>query len=108
MQTTLKFLSALKKNNNREWFEANKEKYLAAKAETEMLLDKLIGGLMAKRGTVPSDNNAYGFYDVRLKESLRHIPSSGSDSTKVDLEDEGDLFEPILNAPERDSTALSN
>ncbi|MDZ4666011.1 MAG: DUF2461 domain-containing protein [Bacteroidota bacterium] len=46
MQSTLKFLSALKKNNNREWFEANKEKYLASKAETEVLLDKLIAGLI--------------------------------------------------------------
>ncbi len=46
MQLTLKFLSTLKKNNNREWFEANKEKYLAAKAETEVLLDKLIAGLV--------------------------------------------------------------
>ncbi len=46
MQSTLKFLSTLKKNNNREWFEANKEKYLASKAETEVLLDKLIAGLV--------------------------------------------------------------
>jgi uncharacterized protein (TIGR02453 family) len=45
MQLTLKFLTALKKKNNRDWFEANKEKYLAAKAETELLLDKLIPGI---------------------------------------------------------------
>lgn len=46
MQSTLKFLSALKKNNNRDWFEANKDKYLAAKLETEGFLDKLIAGIL--------------------------------------------------------------
>lgn len=32
---------------------------------------RLIGGLMARRGMTPADTNAYGFYSVRLKESLR-------------------------------------
>jgi len=32
---------------------------------------KLIGGLMARRGFAQPDTNAYGFYEVRLKESLR-------------------------------------
>jgi uncharacterized protein (TIGR02453 family) len=45
MQATLKFLSTLKKNNNKEWFDKNKEKYLAAKAESEELVDKLVVGL---------------------------------------------------------------
>src|SRR5262245_38528952 len=45
MQSTLKFLSTLKKNNNKEWFDKNKEKYLDAKAETEAMIDKLLAGL---------------------------------------------------------------
>lgn len=32
---------------------------------------KLIGGLMARRGYTSRDTNAYGFYGVMLKESLR-------------------------------------
>lgn len=32
---------------------------------------KLIGGLMARRGYTARDSNAYGFYGVRLKPSLR-------------------------------------
>ncbi len=32
---------------------------------------KLIGNLMASKGLTPRDTNAYGFYGVRLKESLR-------------------------------------
>lgn len=32
---------------------------------------KLIGGLMAKRGFTQRDTNAYGFYEVRLREALR-------------------------------------
>ena len=45
MQNTLKFLSALKKNNNKDWFDRNKDKYLAAKAETEALVDKVLSGV---------------------------------------------------------------
>jgi len=39
---TLDFLTALKKNNNRDWFEKNKEKYLAAKKNVEEFTDELI------------------------------------------------------------------
>lgn len=39
------FLKALKKNNNREWFEKNKNKYLDAKAEFEFLVHDLIKGI---------------------------------------------------------------
>lgn len=39
------FLKALKKNNNREWFEKNKPKYMAAKAEFEFLVHDLIKGI---------------------------------------------------------------
>jgi hypothetical protein len=41
-----------------------------------------IGGIMAKRGMTPPDSNYYGFYSVRLKESLRSgLPT---DSLMVD------------------------
>ncbi len=43
---------------------------------------KLIGNLMAQRGYVSRDTNAYGFYNVRLKESLR--PQAPPDSLAVD------------------------
>lgn len=39
------FLKALKKNNNREWFEKNKAKYIAAKAEFEFLVHDIIKGI---------------------------------------------------------------
>ncbi len=50
---------------------------------------KLIGNLMAQRGYVSRDTNAYGFYNVRLKESLR--PQAPVDSLAVDslMDDEG-------------------
>jgi uncharacterized protein (TIGR02453 family) len=57
-KSTLDFLKALKKNNNRDWFEKNKDKYLAAKQNIEDLVngmiksissfDKKIAGLTAK------------------------------------------------------------
>jgi uncharacterized protein (TIGR02453 family) len=57
-KSTLNFLSSLKKNNNRDWFEKNKEKYLLAKQNIDDLtnaliksissFDKKINGLTAK------------------------------------------------------------
>ena len=38
---TLEYFSALKHNNNRSWFEANKARYLAAKKEIEQLMAKV-------------------------------------------------------------------
>ncbi len=43
----------------------------------------LIGNLMVGHGKAQRDSNAYGFYDVRLKTSLRHEASS-VDTAKVD------------------------
>jgi uncharacterized protein (TIGR02453 family) len=42
MEKTIDFLKKIKSNNNKEWFETNKEKYLIAKAEFELVVDKLI------------------------------------------------------------------
>jgi uncharacterized protein (TIGR02453 family) len=44
-KSTLKFLQDLKKNNNREWFEKNKSRYLEAKNDMENLTWQLIKGL---------------------------------------------------------------
>jgi uncharacterized protein (TIGR02453 family) len=42
---TFAFLNDLKINNNREWFNANKERYETAKKEFEDFIDKLILGI---------------------------------------------------------------
>ncbi|MEO5976766.1 MAG: DUF2461 domain-containing protein [Chryseolinea sp.] len=42
----LKFLRALAKNNNREWFEKNKERYLTAKDEFEKFIIELLPELI--------------------------------------------------------------
>jgi hypothetical protein len=34
---------------------------------------KFIGGIMARRGLAPADSTGYGFYDVHLREGLRHL-----------------------------------
>ena len=39
---TLAFLKAIKKNNNKEWFDKNKEKYLFAKENVETLIDNVL------------------------------------------------------------------
>jgi len=42
MQTIIDFLSQLEKNNNRDWFNANKSLYLTAKTDFEIFVNKLI------------------------------------------------------------------
>lgn len=45
MKNVLKFLKKLEKNNDREWFNANKSEYLAAREDFIALVEKLIVGI---------------------------------------------------------------
>ena len=45
MQKTFSFLKNIKSNNNRDWFEKNKDRYLEAKEEHEIFIDKIIKGI---------------------------------------------------------------
>ena len=44
-KATLKFLAELKKNNRRDWFEANRTRYKAAREEFIALVDAVIAGV---------------------------------------------------------------
>ncbi|HNP98455.1 MAG TPA: DUF2461 domain-containing protein, partial [Bacteroidia bacterium] len=44
--STFRFLKSLKSNNNREWFDKNKESYLKAKADVDLLVNDVIGELL--------------------------------------------------------------
>jgi len=70
MDKTLKFLAKLKKNNDRDWFNANKKEYEAAREEFEAVVEKLIGGIAAFDtsliGTVPKDCIFRIYRDVRF------------------------------------------
>jgi len=71
-----------------------------------------IGGIMAKRGLTPPDSTDYGFYDVRLKESLRSgIPLTDSllsDSLLIDIEPEEkeDLIQQIFGKKRQDTVQV--
>ena len=41
-KTTLQFLTDLKKNNTKEWFDANRKRYEAAKEDVQNITEKLI------------------------------------------------------------------
>jgi len=45
MKELFRFLKELDENNNREWFNANKDRYLLAKATYESFVDGIISGL---------------------------------------------------------------
>jgi uncharacterized protein (TIGR02453 family) len=48
----LKFLQSLSKNNNREWFDKNKPKYLVAKEEFEKIITELLLEMTAFDGSL--------------------------------------------------------
>lgn len=45
MKEILDFISELKENNNREWFEANKKRYLQVKSRHEDFVQKVLDGI---------------------------------------------------------------
>lgn len=51
MEEILKFLSELKNNNNRDWFQSNKEWFLSVKVDHE----KIVGGLINKIAAFDED-----------------------------------------------------
>ncbi|MXV14730.1 biosynthetic peptidoglycan transglycosylase [Hufsiella ginkgonis] len=76
---------------------------------------RMIGGLMARRGLTAPDTSGYGFYNVRLKESLRTLiapaDSTASDSTLFNNADERDedpesFLKRVLN-PEKKMDTIS-
>ena len=45
MKETIKFLTDLSRNNDKQWFDANKGRYLEAKAKVESLTADVIAGI---------------------------------------------------------------
>ena len=74
---------------------------------------RLIGGIMARKGLTPPDSNAYGFYNVRLKESLRSgipfVDSLTADSMLIiDPEDERSLLDKIFRRKRPDTVQIKD
>ncbi|MFA6945430.1 MAG: biosynthetic peptidoglycan transglycosylase [Pedobacter sp.] len=71
-----------------------------------------IGGIMARRGMTPPDSNAYGFYSVRLKESLRSgipmVDSLLADSLLIDGEpdDKESILQQIFGKKRQDTIQI--
>jgi uncharacterized protein (TIGR02453 family) len=65
----LRFLSKLKKNNNKAWFDANKDQYEASMAQFEVLVGRLIEGMSGVEdleGLAPRDCIMRIYRDVRF------------------------------------------
>lgn len=58
MEKTIAFLKRLKMNNDKEWFDSNKNQYLEAKDEFEKLVDNLIQGTNKFDKKISSDLKA--------------------------------------------------
>ena len=75
---------------------------------------RLIGGLMVRRGMTSLDSNAYGFYSVRLNESLRSgiplIDSLTADSlfTGEESEDETGFLQQIFGKKRTDTVHIKD
>jgi uncharacterized protein (TIGR02453 family) len=71
MEKVVNFLKALKKNNNKDWFDAHKNQYLEAKEEFEELIAKVLKGIskfdkQIDAGTNPKDCMFRIYRDVRF------------------------------------------
>lgn len=70
MKETLRFLQDLSLNNNKEWFDANKDRYLAAKSTLDALAVELIDGIRSFDGTIgplsPKDCTYRIYRDLRF------------------------------------------
>jgi len=83
MDKILQFLTALRENNNREWFEQNKDWYLQVKAKHEQLLEKIIKELSkfdVVAGTPAAKDCIFRIYrDVRFsKDKLPYKTHMGA------------------------------
>ncbi len=58
METVFTFLKKLEANNNRDWFEKNKNNYLAAKEEFEIFVQQIINGIAKFDKTISPDIKA--------------------------------------------------
>ena len=70
-----------------------------------------IGGIMAKRGMTPPDSNYYGFYSVRLRESLRSglpVDSLVADSLLTDsgAEEQDGILQQLFGKKRPDSLQI--
>lgn len=70
MESVILFLEDLSRNNNKAWFDANKGRYLAARAKFEQLAGELIAGIRRFDGTIgrlaPADCLFRIYRDVRF------------------------------------------
>jgi uncharacterized protein (TIGR02453 family) len=55
--STLQFLKQLEKNNNKEWFDANRKKYDAAKADLTSFFQQVIDGFSKTDNTISTINS---------------------------------------------------
>ena len=80
MQKTLDFLRALKSNNNREWFLANKEWYQASLEEVKEFMDK-VSGQMNGHDHIEGNGKIYRIYrDIRFSNDKTPYKGSWSGS----------------------------
>lgn len=75
-KSTLAFLTKIKTNNNRDWFEKNKELYIAAKEDVEKNIDEILNGIRKFDKRIPADLAAkkcvFRIYrDVRFSKDKR-------------------------------------
>ena len=75
MKEVLQFLQELSENNNRPWFEANKKRYLEAKARIEQLAVELVAAVRGFDDTIgplsPNDCTWRIYRDVRFSKDKR-------------------------------------
>jgi len=79
------FLKQLKKNNNRDWFNANKERYLSERAHVEQFADALLQ-LMNRHDTIETESGKKSLHriyrDIRFSKEKTPYKTNWSGSFK--------------------------
>ena len=95
-KATYKFLRDLKANNNRDWFQENKPRYEAAKAEFEGFITALYGEISKfddSIGLIEPKKTIFRIYrDVRFSKSCNFSESETYLSRSVTLRSDNNLL----------------
>ena len=74
-KVTFKFLKDLKSNNNKEWFDKNKDRYLIIKKDFEDFIQEVIEGISSfdkELGSLDPKKAIFRIYrDVRFSKDFR-------------------------------------
>ena len=95
MQLILTYLSDLEKNNNREWYHANKAQYVEANREFEAFISELMRELRKTDGTLPDMDPGKLTFKLNRDTRFSHDKSPYNPAFRAHISAKGKLPVPV-------------